>query len=45
MKFGWFDGGNDGEHNDVGFVEVSEIYLAHTVCIVWNRVIQQRIVV
>ena len=25
--FGLFDGGDDGEHNDVGFVEVTEIFL------------------
>ena len=28
MEFGWLDGGNDGEHDGVGFFEISKIFVA-----------------
>ena len=31
MKFGWFDGGEDGEDNVVGLVEISDIFATHDV--------------
>ena len=37
MKFGWFDGRNDGEFNGVGFVEISEIFVTQdTFLIGWE---------
>ena len=44
MDFGWFDGGEGGEHNGVGFMEISEIFVRLDVILFGTIIIWQSLV-
>ena len=36
MRFGSFDGRGDGEHDGVGFVEMTKVFVLHVDVLIWN---------
>ena len=39
MPYDSFDGGDDGEHNDVGLVKISELIVTQEDVFIWNEFI------